>query len=67
MLCIYFTVRYTISYTYTWSYSLYDVIDGYSPILPPYFRIHPRSAIDLALTHFSSLFKCLPLGCPFSI
>ena len=35
--------------------------------LPPYFRIHPRSAIDLSLTYFSSLLQCLPLGCPIGI
>ena len=31
---------------------LYDVIDGESPMPPPYFRIHPRSSNDLTLTHF---------------
>ena len=36
-------------------------------MLPPYFRIHPRSAIDLALRCFSSLFQCLPLSCLFDI
>ena len=52
---------------HTWSYLLYDVVDGYSQMPLPYFRIHPRSAIDLSLTHFSSLFHCLLLGCLFGI
>ena len=46
---------------------IYDVIDGESLIPPPYFRICPRSSNDLMLTHFVSLFQCLPLGFPFSI
>ena len=46
---------------------LYDVVDGESLMPPLYFRICPRSAIDLMLTHFSSLLQCLPLGCLLSI
>ena len=36
---------------------------GLSPIPPMYFRIHPRSSIDLSLTHFLSLLQYLLLGC----
>ena len=40
---------------------LYDVVDGVSLMPPLYFRIHPRSSIDLTLTCFSviNLFKYL--------
>ena len=40
---------------------------GLSPMPLPYFRICPRSPIDLLLTCFPSLLQCLLLGCPFSI
>ena len=40
---------------------------GFSPMPPLYFRIYPRSPIDLALTRFPSLFQCLSLSCPFSV
>ena len=36
---------------------------GLSPMPPTYFRVHPRSSIDLLLTCFLSLLQCLPLGC----
>ena len=32
-------------------------------ILPTYFRVHPRSSIDLSLTCFLSLLQCLLLSC----